>query len=216
MNIRDILIKTLGPKFYHKIKNIVKKALCFSVGIKQSGKNVYISPRAIVRNGSNIVIGDNSVIERGSIVDVDTKDSSISISSNCYLSSYCVLKTYGGYIRLGSNCTVNNYAILYGQGGLDIGNYVRIAAQVVIMPMNHIYEDPDIPIFRQGMKTLGIKIEDDVWLGAGAKILDGVVIGQGSVIGAGAVVSRNIPPYSVAVGIPAKVIKQRKKKSDIK
>lgn len=95
------------------------------------------------------------------------------------------------------------------QEGFEIGDNVRIAAQVVIIPMNHIYEDPDTPIWKQGIRAKGIKIEDDVWIGAGAKILDGVTIGKGSVIGAGAVVTDDIPPYSVAVGVPARVIKKR-------
>ena len=151
------------------MKNMLKRALCFIIGIRQSGENVYMSPKAIIRNGSRIRIGDNSVIERGSIIDIETKDSFICISNNCYLSSYCVLKTYGGYIKIGSHCSVNNYAILYVHGGLDIGNNVRIAAQVVIIPMNHVYEDPDIPISDQGIRALGIIFEDDVWHGAGAK-----------------------------------------------
>ena len=75
--------------------------------------------------------------------------------------------------------------------------------------MNHIYDDPKISIRLQGIRANGIKIEDDVWLGVGSTVLDGVTIGKGSVIGAGAVVTKNIPPYSVAVGVPANVIKER-------
>ncbi|MCX7595635.1 MAG: acyltransferase, partial [Fischerella sp.] len=61
----------------------------------------------------------------------------------------------------------------------------------------------------QGVTCKGIIIEDDCWLGHGVTVLDGVTIGKGSVIGAGAVVTKDIPPYSVAVGIPAKVVKSR-------
>jgi acetyltransferase-like isoleucine patch superfamily enzyme len=120
-----------------------------------------------------------------------------------------MLSTSGGWIKIGNNCTVNSFAVLYGHGGLEIGNGVRISAHVVIVPMNHIYKNPAIPIWMQGETRKGIKIEDDVWIGAGAKVLDGVKIGKGSVIGAGAVVTEDIPSYSVAVGVPAKVIKKR-------
>jgi len=75
--------------------------------------------------------------------------------------------------------------------------------------MNHIYKDPKTPIRLQEIRAIGIIIEDDVWLGVGSTVLDGVTIGKGSVIGAGAVVTKDIPPYSIAVGVPAKVIKKR-------
>lgn len=211
MSVRDILIRIIGMRFYIKIKNLSKKILCLFKGIKKSGENVYVSPQAIIKMGHKISINDNTVIERGTMLCVDTEKSYISIGSNSYFSSYCIIKTHEGWIKIGDNCTVNNYAILYGQGGLEIGDDVRISASVMIIPMNHIFEDPDIPIWKQGIKAIGIKIEDDVWIGAGAIILDGVTIGKGSVIGAGAVVTKNIPQYSIAVGIPARVIKKRGK-----
>jgi acetyltransferase-like isoleucine patch superfamily enzyme len=133
----------------------------------------------------------------------------IDIGANSYLCSSCVIKAFNGWIKMGHDCTVNEFAVLHGDGGLEIGNDVRIAAQVRIIAMNHIYDDPEVPIRLQGIRANGIKIEDDVWLGIGTTVLDGVTIGKGSVIGAGAVVTKDIPPYSIAVGVPAKVIKKR-------
>ncbi|MBD2113713.1 acyltransferase [Nodosilinea sp. FACHB-141] len=86
-----------------------------------------------------------------------------------------------------------------------------IASHCCIYANNRGFDDLTRPIHSQPLTTVGITIEDDCWLGTGVKVLDGVTIGTGSVIGAGAVVSRDIPPYSVAVGIPARVIKSRKK-----
>ncbi|MDL2305398.1 acyltransferase, partial [Bacteroides sp. OttesenSCG-928-D19] len=74
--------------------------------------------------------------------------------------------------------------------------------------LNHNFEDVNIPIDEQGVDTLPVVIEDDVWIGANAVILPGVTVGKHSVIAAGSVVSRSVPPYSVCAGIPAKVIKQ--------
>lgn len=207
--MRDLLIKVMGESFYTIVKHLIKRVLCLARGIRESGKNVYISPRAIVKRGNRIRTGNNVVIERGAMLWIDTESSYITIGDDSYLSSYCILKTFDGWIKMGNNCTVNNYAILYGHGGLEIGNDVRIAAQVIVISMNHVFEDPDTPIWKQGIKAKGIKIEDDVWIGAGAKVLDGVTIGKGSVVGAGAVVTDNIPPYSIAIGVPAKVIKKR-------
>jgi acetyltransferase-like isoleucine patch superfamily enzyme len=81
-----------------------------------------------------------------------------------------------------------------------------------VVPAGHNFERVDIPIRKQGSLMKGIVIEDDVWIGCGCRILDGVRIGRGSVIGAGSVVNKNVPEYSVVVGVPGRVIKNRKDK----
>ena len=74
----------------------------------------------------------------------------------------------------------------------------------------HIYDDPDVPVIEQGRTASGINIGNNVWLGAGVKVLDGVTIGEGAIIAAGAVVTEDIPPFAIAGGIPANIIKLRK------
>jgi acetyltransferase-like isoleucine patch superfamily enzyme len=76
-------------------------------------------------------------------------------------------------------------------------------------PENHNFDRTDIPIREQGTTRLGITIEDDVWVGSNAIFLDGAHVGKGCVIGAGSVVRGNIPAYSIAVGVPAKVVRSR-------
>ncbi|MBD2296769.1 acyltransferase [Anabaena sphaerica FACHB-251] len=99
-----------------------------------------------------------------------------------------------------------------GPGDIRIGKQCMIASQCGIYANNHNFADPFLPIKQQGITCKGIVIEDDCWIGNGVTVLDGVTIGKGSVIGAGAVVSKDIPPYSVSVGIPARVIKSRNAK----
>ncbi|MBI5233963.1 MAG: acyltransferase [Deltaproteobacteria bacterium] len=149
------------------------------------------------------------MIEKDVTLIADPSGSSIVIGAGTWLHYHCILRTFGGWIRMGENCSVNPFAILYGHGGLEIGDNVRIAPQVVIAPMNHGFKDLESPIRQQDITGKGIKIGDDVWIGAGAIVLDGVTIGEGTVIGAGAVVTKDIPPYSIAVGVPARVIKKR-------
>ena len=79
-----------------------------------------------------------------------------------------------------------------------------------MIPSNHNYARTDIPIYRQGETSKGIVIEDDVWIGARVTILDGVRVGGGSIIAAGAVVSKDVEPFSVVGGVPARVLKSRK------
>ncbi len=194
------------------IKHGIKKLLCLSRGIWRSGTNVYVSPRAKIRGGRGIRLDNDVVVESFVELIVDDPDSRLEIGNITYLHSYCQIKTFKGWIKIGSNCTINRFAILAGHGGLEIGNNVLISPDVIIYPQNHIFDDPEIPIWKQGISTEGIRIEDDVWIGAGAIILDGVTIGKGSVIGAGAVVTKDIPPYCVAIGAPAVVIKKRGRK----
>ena len=83
-----------------------------------------------------------------------------------------MLLTYGGDISIGNFCSINPFSVIYGHGGVKIGDGVRIATHCVIIPANHNFEAIDQFIFQQGETRKGIIIEDDVWLGAGARILD--------------------------------------------
>jgi acetyltransferase-like isoleucine patch superfamily enzyme len=133
----------------------------------------------------------------------------IEIGNSTSIFPYARLEAYGGAIRIGDHCSVNPFCILYGHGGLTIGSCVRIAAHVVIVPANHSFDDVATPICAQPLTRLGIVIEDDVWIGAGARILDGVRLGRGCVIGAGAVVTKDTRPNGIYGGVPARLIGER-------
>jgi acetyltransferase-like isoleucine patch superfamily enzyme len=113
-------------------------------------------------------------------------------------------------ITIGKNCFLGEYNVIRGQGGVYIGNEVYTGPMVQIVAVNHVFSDPYRPIRQQGITAQGIVIEDDVWIGANATVVDGVTIGKGSIIGAGSVVTQSIPPYSIAVGTPAKPVKDRR------
>jgi len=162
------------------------------VGVKVDWTaNVFWS--AIIEpNHGIIVIGPRTSIDRGVII-----------------------RAYGGSVIIGSDCSLNPYTIVYGDGGLKIGNGVRIAAHTVIVPANHIISDTEKYIYEQGQSLKGIIIEDDVWLGSGVKVMDGVTIKKGSVIGAGAVVTKSTEPYGVYIGVPARKKSSRLNAGDI-
>lgn len=116
--------------------------------------------------------------------------------------SFTPLLEIGDNSGLGINC--------YVDGPVRIGNNVMMAPDIAIYTRNHRYERTDIPMREQGMTDFKpVKIGNDVWIGRRAIILPGVSIGDGCIIGAGAVVSRDIPAYTIAVGVPAKVVKDR-------
>lgn len=110
----------------------------------------------------------------------------------------------GDYSGIGENCVIPTNTI--------IGKYVMMAPEVHIVANNHQFKDPSRPICFQGpdySKNQTI-IEDDVWLGVRAILTPGHTIGQGSIVGAGAVVTKDVEPYSIVGGNPAKLIRKRK------
>lgn len=93
-------------------------------------------------------------------------------------------------------------------GPVIIGNDIRLAQNITLSGLNHNYEDVSMPIHKQGVSTAPIVIEDETWIGANVVVVSGVTIGKHSIVAAGSIVTKNIPPYSVAVGNPARIIKQ--------
>lgn len=114
----------------------------------------------------------------------------------------------GSQIVIGDNSSLGVDAKIYGP--LTIGRDVMMGPEVVVITTTHHADRLDVPMIQQGVSAPDpVTIEDDVWIGQRVLILPGVTIGRGSIIAAGAVVSRSIPPYSLAGGVPAKVIRQR-------
>ena len=108
--------------------------------------------------------------------------------------------TIGDRTRIGLSNTII--------GPVHIGNDIRLAQNITVSGLNHDYEDVSMPIHEQGVSTAPIIIEDNSWLGANVVVVAGVTIGKHCIVAAGSIVTKDIPPYSVAVGNPARVIKQ--------
>ena len=140
----------------------------------------------------------------------------IYIGDNCCIYNYgwidCVPAygpvTYDPKVDIGDNTYIGFRAHIIACGHMKIGNNVVIADGVYISDNLHGFEDINSPVMPQPLSHPGpVTIEDDVWLGEGVCVLPNVTIGKHSVIGSNSVVTKDIPPYSVAVGVPAKVIK---------
>lgn len=110
-------------------------------------------------------------------------------------------------IIIGPNCHINENVFIQGA---NIGSYVMIAPNVSILTKGHNFKHIEQPMMLQGDSEEKIpKIEDNVWIGRNAIILPGVILGEGSIIGAGSVVTKNVEPFSIVAGTPAKLIKYR-------
>ncbi|RLD58553.1 MAG: acyltransferase [Bacteroidetes bacterium] len=167
-------------------------------------------PKGVIVDGDykKIFIGTNTIIEPGVVLSI-VLSGKITIGNNCEIRRGTIISTHGGDIVIGNSCSLNPYCVIYGMGGLKIDDYVRIATHTSIVPSNHRIDSIDELIINQGLSKIGIKINKNVWIGAGVVILDGTVINEGVVVAAGAVVKGIIKKNTVIGGIPAKIIKYR-------
>jgi acetyltransferase-like isoleucine patch superfamily enzyme len=160
---------------------------------------IYVSRQALITKTAKLQLKPGGIPYGGQIY----------ISANATIMDGVILAPYSGSIYISENVFVGPYCVLYGHGGLKIGRDTMIAAHTVVIPSNHGYSDREKKISSQSSTNLGINIGEDVWIGCGVRILDGVSIGKGCVIGAGAVINKSLPDYSIAVGVPAKIIGKR-------
>jgi acetyltransferase-like isoleucine patch superfamily enzyme len=133
----------------------------------------------------------------------------IRISPGVTVSDGVIIATYGGTIAIEANVYIGPYCVLYGHGGLAIGRDTMIGAHTVIIAANHGFSRIDIPMNAQPLTREGIDIGEDVWVGSGCQILDGIRIEQGAVVGAGSIVTKDIDAHSIAFGVPALVVGSR-------
>ena len=126
----------------------------------------------------------------------------------------CLFSVEGGSIEVGESfsCNTNCHINASIGGEISMGRNILVGPNVVIRTANHNFNDKDRPINEQGHNYANIKVADNVWIGANSVILGGVTIGKGAVIAAGAVVNKNVEPFTIVGGVPAKVLKLTKNK----
>lgn len=184
----------------------------YSSKLKYMGKNVTIGTGVKFVNPEYISIGDNVII-MDDVTIIARGEGGIEIGNDCYICERAYLDTESpdeGYIKIGDSVYVGTGTTLFGHRGLEIGDNCLLAQNITITPYSHIFDDPNDIIWNQGGHSKKVTIGKDCYIGMGVCIMYSGDIGDGSVIGSGALVVKPIPPYSVAVGVPAKVIKSRK------
>jgi len=157
------------------------------------GKNVYIHPGGQIVRPRFISIGDNVRIGKNTDIYVHPKHPG--------------LKEF--ILEIGNNVHIGNYNIIGARNSVVLEENVLLGPGVIIVDHSHHYDNVEIPIKLQAVSEGGlVRLERDCWVGANVFIFPNVTVGRHAVIGANSIVNRDIPPYSVAVGAPAKVIKQ--------
>jgi len=197
------------PSLYYRLRRI--HYVFERSNLPRLGRNCIIHPTAMfVGPMDGVELGDNVEIDAYAQI-INRTGSRIVIGDDTYVAPFATIKNAckGTVIELGSQCSLQHYSIIYGAGPVRIGNYVRIASHCSFVPVNKKFDDPNVPIARQGGTQFGITLEDDIWVGSGVRVLDNCRIGRGSILAAGAVVNRSFEPYSIVGGIPARLLKKR-------
>ena len=193
-----VLRKVFWPKMFRSCG----RGTLFGIGmvVRQPGKvilgeSVVISEYAILdgrteTDGPSLEIGDRSILSNN--VMLSCKNGSINIGKDVGINAQTVVQsTTGNAVSIGDDCVIGQRCLVIGGGNYDISD------RESLIRTSQIAHDG------------GVTVENNVWLGANVSVLGGVTVGQGSVAGAGAVVSRSIPPFSICMGVPARVVRER-------
>ncbi len=168
--------------------------------------------RFLLNKRAGVYVANSAVISASALLQTEATGiggGHIHVSEGVTISEGVILATSGGRIDIEENVFIGPYCVLYGHGGLRIGKDTLIAAHTVIIPNSHGFLDLRVPIREQIETSVGINIEENVWIGCGVRILDGVTIGKGCVVGAGAVVNKSLNSNLVVVGVPARALRKR-------
>lgn len=174
----------LGRKFF------LKQILGAIGGGTVLGRSVSLRCPNKIRLGARTTIDDNCLLD-------GRADNGLTIGDDVIIARDTIIQAKTASVRIGDRCSVGSQLQISSSGGVKIGNDVLIGGQSYIGGGMYHAEEKDVPFAKQGVYTRGpVIIEDNVWLGAGVTVVDGVRIGKGSIIGAGAIVARDVAPYT--------------------
>ena len=185
----------------------------YSKKLRHLGKNVTIGAGVKFINPQYISIDDNAIIGND-VTLIARGPEGITLGNRMILCDRVLLDTeheVGGYIKIDHHAYIGTGTTLFGHLGLEIGDYALLAQNITLTPYSHCFEELDKVILDQGGHSKKVTIGRDSYIGMGVDIMYSGDIGEGAIVGAGSVVVKPIPPYCVAVGNPARVIRCRKK-----
>jgi acetyltransferase-like isoleucine patch superfamily enzyme len=178
---------------------------------RRCGRGAIFGRNLVIRHPRNIDLGDNVTIDDDSLIDGRGAGAAgLVLEDDVIINRHCLLKAKAGPLRLGRDTNIGGNSVIVSLLGIEIGKSVLVAGGCYINAGGYPLDDLSRTMMDRGAYSEGpIRIGDDVWIGTGAIILDGVTIGNHAVIGAGAVVTKDVPEGAIAAGIPAKQIRSR-------
>jgi acetyltransferase-like isoleucine patch superfamily enzyme len=174
------------------------------------GRNVVFGHGVVLRHPAKVQIGDDVTVD--DLVVLDAKGATnrgITIGNGVFLGRGTILSCKDGDIVLGDHVNIGFHSEIFSGSRVCVGRHGLLAAYTYLVGGGHEFERSELAVIEQPRASRGIELGDNVWLGAGAVVLDGVRIGSDVVVGAGAVVTSDLPQGAVAAGVPARVRRLR-------
>lgn len=178
--------------------------------LKSCGRNVVFGANLVLRHPKKIVIGENVVIDDNCLLDAKGESNAgIAIGSGVFIGRNTILHCKNGDIVIGDDVNIGFNCDIASSHRVEIGRKVLVAAYSYIVGGGHDFSRSDASVMDQKRTAKGIVIGADSWIGAGVIVQDGCSIGEGTIVGAGAVVNEDLPAKVIAVGLPARVLRNR-------
>ncbi len=191
---------------------IVLRKFLYPMIFKKVGHGVVFGTDVWFRHPGKIEIGAGTIIDDGVMLDAKgKKNRGIVIGDGCYVGRGTILSCKDGDITLGDEANLSTWCNISSNSSIRIGKKTLMGPHSNIFATTHNFDDVSVPILDQGWSSAGVVVGDDCWLGSGVSVVDGVTVGNHTVVGSGSVVVKDLPEKVVAVGAPAKVVRERGK-----
>jgi len=189
---------------------LLLRKLLYPLLLCSTGRGVVFGQGVVLRHPQKIRLGDGVTVDDLVVLDAKgTSNRGIEVGRGFFLGRGTILSCKDGDITLGDHTNIGFHSEVFSGSSVTVGRHGLFAAYTYLVGGGHEFESTDKAVLEQPRSSRGIALGDNVWLGAGAKVLDGVRIGSHVVVGAGAVVTSDLPDGAVAAGVPARVLRTR-------
>jgi len=189
---------------------LVLRRLLYPLLLGSVGRGVVFGQGVVLRHPHKIRLGDGVTVDDLVVLDAKgTSNRGIDVGSGVFLGRGTILSCKDGDIAIGENGNFGFHCEVFSGSSVTVGRHGLFAAQSYLVGGGHEFEREGLAVVEQARTSRGIVLGDNVWLGTGAKVLDGVRIGDDVVVGANAVVNADLPDGAIAAGVPARVLRLR-------
>ncbi len=189
---------------------LLLRKLLYPLLLGSVGKGVVFGQGVVLRHPHKIRLGDGVTVDDLVVLDAKgTANRGIDVGRGVFLGRGTILSCKDGDISIGDHGNFGFHCEVFSGSSVTVGRHGLFAAQSYLVGGGHEFDRPEVAVIDQPRSSRGIVLGDNVWLGTGAKVLDGVRIGSHVVVGANAVVNEDLPDRAIAAGVPARVLRSR-------